>query len=129
VRHHHEHYDGRGYPDGLSGDAIPLSARILGVADAYDAMRSPRPHRPALAKAQVEDILAKGAGKQWDPCVVEHYLDGRSHFRLGGEASQTEPGVNGVVRAWNADSSGKGHFGEGTDLPVPLDRSQEVASP
>ena len=129
MRHHHEHYDGHGYPDGLSGDDIPLTARILGVADAYDAMRSPRPHRPALAKAQVEDILAKGAGKQWDPCIIEHYLSGRSHFHLGSEASHTEPGVNGVVQAWNADSSGKVNFGEGIDLPESSAQPQQGASP
>ena len=132
VRHHHEHYDGQGYPDGLSGDDIPLTARILGVADAYDAMRSPRPHRPALAKAQVEDILAKGAGKQWDPRVIDHYFRGGPHFHVGGEAStpsQTEPGVQEVVQAWNADSSGKLHFGEGSDLRGPPGRIQEVALP
>jgi HD-GYP domain-containing protein (c-di-GMP phosphodiesterase class II) len=132
VRHHHEHYDGHGYPDGLAGDDIPLTARILGVADAYDAMRSPRPHRPALAKAQVEDILAKGAGKQWDPRVIEHYFRGGPHFHVGGDAStpsQTEPGVQQVVQAWNADSSGKVAFGEGSDLRGPPGPRQEAASP
>jgi response regulator RpfG family c-di-GMP phosphodiesterase len=132
VRHHHEHYDGHGYPDGLSGDDIPLTARILGVADAYDAMRSPRPHRPALPMAQVEDILAKGAGKQWDPCVIEHYLRGRPHFPFGGEAStpsHAEPGVQLVVKAWNTDSSATGPFGEGAALRGPTGRKQEVASP
>jgi HD-GYP domain-containing protein (c-di-GMP phosphodiesterase class II) len=130
VRHHHEYFDGHGYPDGLSGEDIPLTARILGVADAYDAMRSPRPYRPPLPKAQVEDILAKGAGKQWDPCVVEHYLAGCPYLPLVGDAgtpSQTDPGVNGVVQAWNADSSGKVNFGEGTDLRAPPDPAQEVA--
>jgi hypothetical protein len=80
----------------------------------------------------VEDILAKGAGKQWDPCVIEHYLVGCPDFQLGGDAvtpAQTEPGVKGVVQAWNADSSGKVNFGEGTELRGPPGRLQEVASP
>jgi HD-GYP domain-containing protein (c-di-GMP phosphodiesterase class II) len=132
VRHHHEHFDGRGYPDGLSGDAIPLTARILGVADAYDAMRSSRPHRPALAKAQVEDILATGAGKQWDPRVIEHYFRGSQHFHLGGEGStpsQTEPGVQEVLQTWNTDSSGKVSCGEGSDRRGPPCPQQEAAPP
>ena len=132
VRHHHEHYDGHGYPDGLSGDDIPLTARILGVADAYDAMRSPRPHRPALAKAQVEEILAQGAGKQWDPCVVEHYFRGRPHLHLGGEGatpSPSEPGVQQVVQTWNADSSGKVSRCEGSDLRAPPGPNSEAAPP
>ena len=61
VRHHHERYDGQGYPDGLVGEDIPLLARILAVADAFDAMQSPRPYRPALSSSRVESILAEGA--------------------------------------------------------------------
>jgi HD-GYP domain-containing protein (c-di-GMP phosphodiesterase class II) len=106
VRHHHERYDGRGYPDGLAGDDIPLMARILGFADAFDAMRSPRPHRPALPRAQVDEILAQGAGKQWDPCVVEHYLVGRPHFHaLCERAAAVDLDVHYVVPAGNPDSS------------------------
>jgi HD-GYP domain-containing protein (c-di-GMP phosphodiesterase class II) len=128
VRHHHEHYDGHGYPDGLSGDDIPLTARILGVADACDAMCSPRPHRPALVRAQVDDILRRGAGRQWDPCVVEHYLLGRPHFQAFGEPTeQSEPGVQYVVQGWNADSSGKLNFAATSDHRGPPGYMQEVA--
>jgi hypothetical protein len=74
VRNHHEQYDGRGYPDGLSGDAIPLLARIVAVADACDAMMSDRPYRKALAPAAIEAILASGAGKQWDPVIIAAFL-------------------------------------------------------
>ncbi len=74
VRHHHEHFDGRGYPDNLSGPAIPLPARIVAVADACDAMLSPRPYRKALAPEQVEAVFAQGAGNQWDPDVVADFL-------------------------------------------------------
>jgi HD-GYP domain-containing protein (c-di-GMP phosphodiesterase class II) len=71
VLHHHEHYDGSGYPDGLAGEAIPIAARILAAADAYDAMTSDRPYRPGMPQENVETILRKGAGTQWDPQVIE----------------------------------------------------------
>jgi HD-GYP domain-containing protein (c-di-GMP phosphodiesterase class II) len=108
VRHHHERYDGRGYPDGLAGEDIPLMARILGFADAFDAMRSPRPHRPALARSEVDDVLEKDAGKQWDPCIVEQYLHGRRHFQAvcePGAATPEAPDVHYVLPSCNPDSS------------------------
>jgi HD-GYP domain-containing protein (c-di-GMP phosphodiesterase class II) len=71
VLHHHEHYDGSGYPDGLAGEAIPIAARILAAADAYDAMTSDRPYRAGMPQKKVEAILRKGAGAQWDPQVIE----------------------------------------------------------
>jgi HD-GYP domain-containing protein (c-di-GMP phosphodiesterase class II) len=74
VRHHHERYDGTGYPDRLAGEAIPLLARILAVADACDAMASPRPYRPPLPPARVDATLQEGAGTQWDPRVVASFL-------------------------------------------------------
>ena len=70
VRHHHESYDGRGYPDSLAGDEIPLAARILAVCDAYDAMVSDRPYRRAMNAAAAFEILRAGAGRQWDPSGV-----------------------------------------------------------
>jgi HD-GYP domain-containing protein (c-di-GMP phosphodiesterase class II) len=74
IRHHHERYDGKGYPDHLVGEDIPLLARILSVAESCDAMMSPRPYRSALPPNTVEAILAEGAGQQWDVGVVEHFL-------------------------------------------------------
>jgi HD-GYP domain-containing protein (c-di-GMP phosphodiesterase class II) len=74
VRHHHERHDGKGYPDGLAGEQIPLLARILAVAEACDAMLSNRPYRPALTPANVETALVEGAGTQWDPEVVAYFL-------------------------------------------------------
>ncbi len=71
VAHHHESLDGTGYPDGLAGDAIPLPARILAVADAYDAMSSTRPYRRRLSPGQIDAIFQKGAGVQWDARVVD----------------------------------------------------------
>jgi len=75
VRHHHERYDGRGYPDGLSGEAIPLGARLLAVVDAYDSMTSDRPYRPTLAQEEAMRRLSRGAGAQWDPEIVAAWLD------------------------------------------------------
>ncbi|RYG23650.1 diguanylate cyclase, partial [bacterium] len=67
VRHHHERYDGKGYPDGLAGEAIPRMARLLAVADTYDAMTSDRPYRKGLGVEIALSEIAKGAGTQFDP--------------------------------------------------------------
>jgi HD-GYP domain-containing protein (c-di-GMP phosphodiesterase class II) len=74
VRHHHEHFDGRGYPDGLRGRHIPLGARLLAVADCFDALSSPRPYRAALPRRDALDYLRAGAGRQFDPAVVRAFL-------------------------------------------------------
>jgi len=74
VESHHEWYDGKGYPKKLAGENIPLGARILAVADAYDAMTRPRPHRPRLSNEDAVQALKKGAGTQWDPAVVDAFL-------------------------------------------------------
>ncbi len=74
IRHHQERWDGKGYPDGLSGEQIPLLARILSIADAYDAMLSPRPYRPALTPAQAQCNLRAGSGAQWDPHLIDVFL-------------------------------------------------------
>jgi HD-GYP domain-containing protein (c-di-GMP phosphodiesterase class II) len=74
VLHHHERYDGRGYPHGLTGEAIPLLARIIAVADTYDAMTSDRPYRNALSSNTACSELQKGAGSQFDPKIVNAFL-------------------------------------------------------
>jgi len=71
IRHHHERVDGKGYPDGLSGDDIPLCARILAVADAYDALTSERSYRQAYGREEALKILMAGIGTQWDAKVVD----------------------------------------------------------
>jgi putative nucleotidyltransferase with HDIG domain len=71
VRHHHERLDGTGYPDHLSGEEIPFEARILAVADSFDAMSSNRPYRKRLTPMQIDDIFRKGRGTQWEPKVVD----------------------------------------------------------
>ncbi|MDP2945523.1 MAG: HD domain-containing protein [Atribacterota bacterium] len=75
IRHHHEWYNGKGYPDGLSGENIPLGARILAVADAYDAMKSDRPYRRALTEETAIQELKRGSGTQFDSKIVEIFLE------------------------------------------------------
>jgi putative nucleotidyltransferase with HDIG domain len=74
IRYHHERYDGKGYPDGLAGADIPLLARIVHVADSYDAMTADRPYRSALSHEQVIEELKRNAGTQFDPEVVDVFL-------------------------------------------------------
>jgi hypothetical protein len=75
VRHHHERFDGGGYPDGLRGVGIPLGARIVAVADTFDALTSPRPYRPAASHKRALDVLVEEAGSQLDPAVVRAFLN------------------------------------------------------
>ena len=79
VKHHHEHYNGEGYPDGLGGDGIPLYAAIISIADTYDAMTSTRPYRKALSKEEACKELERGAGKQFDPVLVKAFLRAMEH--------------------------------------------------
>ena len=84
VRHHHEHLDGTGYPDGLMGEAIPLGARIIAVADAFDAMTTRRPYRPARPRQEAVAKLRRCAKTQFDPSAVagfEEWLAARHQGR------------------------------------------------
>jgi len=74
IRHHHEWWDGSGYPDGLSGEEIPLSARIIGVADAFDAMSCDRPYRRALDRQVISDEFQRFSGTQFDPNLAKELL-------------------------------------------------------
>ena len=73
VRHHHERWDGEGYPDGLAGEDIPLAARVFAVADTLDALTTHRPYRPPSAWAEARDIIEAASGTQFDPAVVEGF--------------------------------------------------------
>jgi putative two-component system response regulator len=74
VRHHHERYNGTGYPDGLAKENIPLGARILAVADIYDAMTSDRPYRKAMTPKVAIDELKKQSRHMFDPVVVDAFF-------------------------------------------------------
>jgi len=77
VLHHHEAWNGNGYPHGLAGEAIPFLARIVAVADSFDAMSSDRPYRKGMSQEKLEQILKDGAGGQWDPNVVAAFMQAR----------------------------------------------------
>jgi putative two-component system response regulator len=86
IRHHHEHYDGTGYPDGLAGRAIPHLARIVAVCDAYDALVTDRPYRRARSVDDAIGILVNGAGHQWDAEAVDVLISEMSTIRALGVA-------------------------------------------
>jgi len=72
---HHEKWDGSGYPDGLHGEAIPLSARLMAVADVFDALISPRVYKPAMSYDKTREIIAEGSGSHFDPDIVAAFLE------------------------------------------------------
>src|SRR5437773_2009783 len=76
IRHHHERYDGRGYPDGLRGDDIPYEVRLMSIVDAYDALTSHRAYRPSplTHDAALETLKREAAGGKWDPEMVEKFV-------------------------------------------------------
>jgi putative nucleotidyltransferase with HDIG domain len=84
VRHHHENWDGTGYPDGLRGVDIPLGARIMAVVDCYDALTSDRPYRPALSDQEALEIIEARKGTMYDPIVTDAFM--RVHLEIGAEA-------------------------------------------
>ncbi len=81
VKHHHEAFDGSGYPSRLKGEDIPMMARVISVADSYDAMGSDRPYRQGLPLEQVEAIFLENAGPQWDPDIIAAYFRARVEIR------------------------------------------------
>ncbi len=93
VRHHHERYDGTGYPERLKGEAIPHGARIIAVADSFDAMTSTRPYRAALPYDVAVDEIRKGSGSQFDPAVVSVFLE---LLEREGLISDTEMGFDAI---------------------------------
>jgi putative two-component system response regulator len=81
ARSHHEWWDGTGYPDGLAGDAIPLCARILAVADCYDALRSRRSYKPAIPHDETCALILRDSGKHFDPAVTAVFSEFGDTFR------------------------------------------------
>jgi putative nucleotidyltransferase with HDIG domain len=108
VRHHHERIDGRGYPDGLAGSAIPLGARIIAVADTFDAISSERAYRPAMSQKAALDTLDAEAGAQLDADAVAMFKQGYSARR---SVAWYAFGVTGCERAFAALQSLASHLG------------------
>lgn len=83
IRHHHEHFDGLGYPDGLAGEAIPLGARIIGITDSYDAMSEMRPYHATRTHTEVMDLLHGETGQKHDPELMRLFTEiiEKSRFR------------------------------------------------
>lgn len=80
VRHHHERWDGRGYPDGLRGEEIPMTARILSVVDCFDAVREDRQYRKAMTRDQAIQLIESGSGTMYDPAVVRAFIENLPQF-------------------------------------------------
>jgi len=98
VRHHHEAWNGAGYPAGLKAEETPFLARIVAVADSIDAMSSDRPYRKGMDAAKVDEILRKGAGQQWDPEVVAAFFAAREDITAMG--AQERANLTLDVQQW-----------------------------
>ena len=106
IRHHHENYDGSGYPDGLSSESIPLASRIIMIADTMDAMTTDRPYRKALTFERVLEELRKFSGKQFDPKLVELVEHSANLRRLLGATAEQGGSPVHALGAWVSRSSG-----------------------
>ncbi|HVP57769.1 MAG TPA: HD domain-containing phosphohydrolase, partial [bacterium] len=98
IMHHHERYDGGGYPDGLRGSEIPIGARILAVVDAYGSMLSERPYRPAMTGEEAAQELRKCSGSQFDPAVVDRFIEVLGKHPVG------KPATEGVAVPQSTDA-------------------------
>jgi diguanylate cyclase (GGDEF)-like protein/putative nucleotidyltransferase with HDIG domain len=96
VRHHHERWDGRGYPDGLRGDEIPITARIMTLADCFDAVREDRKYRKAMTHDEAIAMLKEGNGTVFDPNVVKTFLDHLDEFEAEVREQRVEPATVGT---------------------------------
>jgi putative nucleotidyltransferase with HDIG domain len=103
VRHHHEAWNGAGYPAGLKGEETPLLARIVAVADSIDAMSSDRPYRKGMSDEKLDSILRDGAGKQWDETIVDAAFSVRDELRRIGKEERHPLSLD--VMDWHADAA------------------------
>jgi putative nucleotidyltransferase with HDIG domain len=99
VRHHHENWDGSGYPDGVSGANIPIGARILSVVDCFDALTSDRPYRRRMADAEAVRVLQQRRGTMYDPLVVDTFVNAYERIRPAEQTVETPLAYNAITRS------------------------------
>lgn len=127
---HHERWDGSGYPFGLRGEEIPIAARIVALADCYDAMTTRRVYKPAMSHEKARDILLAGAGSHFDPAVVAAFAARQADFQAVAQAHGGNPGedqnINRMdfLRSWRATSPG---FVAAEHPSLPMEYDSEVA--
>jgi len=119
VRHHHESWDGTGYPDGLKGEGIPIGARILSVVDCFDALTSDRPYRPRLSNEAAVEIIRERRGTMYDPLVVDKFEEVRQQIAVEEPAVQPRQGPLAAITQAAASST--------ADAPV-LARFDEISA-
>ena len=108
IRHHHECWNGRGYPDGLVGEEIPLLSRVISIVDAYDAMRNDRPYRKAMTEKEAREELKRCAGTQFDPNIIEEFvalLEEMNPICDAEEIKPEESEINGSVDSISSEKN------------------------
>lgn len=98
VRHHHESWNGTGYPSGLAGSQIPIGARILSVVDCFDALTSDRPYRPRLTDGEAIKILVERRGIMYDPLIVDTFIEVHRHIAPLGDGNEMKGGLSGIKK-------------------------------
>src|SRR4029453_8336488 len=123
VRHHHERWDGRGYPDGLKEDAIPVTARILTLVDNYDALRSDRPYKTGMTREQALEYIKQNAGKFFDPSLVEIFLAMADQLEVEAVNFKTQPQTTTKLCKVSSTAMSNAAPAAGFDVAPKVDRA------
>lgn len=123
VRHHHEQWDGKGYPDGLRGAEIPITARILSVVDCYDSVREDRPYRRGMTRPEAVAVLRSNSGTQFDPQIVNLFIENLDRFEAEISAEGLDQGL-----ATDGEDCARNSAGEAT-IALPCAQKKKVPAP